>query len=63
MFTSQKTSLKITSQIYESIRRNEIYDNIDLKSIYIKRKHEKTRLNAEFPKIFGVIAEKISFSR
>ena len=39
--------------IYESIRRENLHDNIDLKSIYIKRKHEKTRLNAEFHKIFS----------
>ena len=39
--------------IYESIRREDLHDNIDLKSIYIKRKHGKTRLNAEFRKIFS----------
>lgn len=44
--------------VYESTRREEFDDNVDLKSIYIKRKHEKTRLNAEFHKIFDVIAKK-----
>ena len=44
--------------IYESIRRNDLNDAIDLKSIYIKRKHEKTRLNAEFRKIFSNVVNK-----
>jgi|APSaa5957512535_1039671.scaffolds.fasta_scaffold00674_40 type III restriction enzyme len=44
--------------IYESVRRDDLNDDIDLKSIYIKRKHEKTRLNAEFRKIFSEVANK-----
>ncbi|MBI1663955.1 MAG: DEAD/DEAH box helicase family protein [Nitrosopumilus sp.] len=44
--------------VYESTRRNELNDDIDLKSVYIKRKHEKTRLNTEFHKIFSIIANK-----
>ena len=44
--------------IYESIRRKDLHDDIDLKSIYIKRKHEKTRLNAEFRKIFFKVVSK-----
>ena len=44
--------------IYESRRRNDLNDDIDLKSIYIKRKHEKTRLNAEFHSIFSTVAKK-----
>ena len=44
--------------IYESIRREDLQDDIDLKSIYIKRKHEKTRLNAEFCKIFFNVANR-----
>ncbi len=44
--------------IYESERRNEIYDVINLKSIYIKRKHEKTRLTSKFSEIFLEVARK-----
>ena len=43
---------------YDSERRNDLNDPIDLKSIYIKRKHEKTRLNAKFRKIFSLVANK-----
>ena len=44
--------------IYHSARNNDLNDNVELKSIYIKRKHEKTRLNAEFRKIFSEVANK-----
>lgn len=44
--------------IYESVRRDDLNDDVDLKSIYIKRKHEKTRLNAEFYRIFSEITNK-----
>ena len=44
--------------IYESIRRDDLNDPVDLKSIYIKRQHKKTRLNAEFRKIFSTVANK-----
>ncbi|MEM2159732.1 MAG: DEAD/DEAH box helicase family protein [Candidatus Nitrosotenuis sp.] len=44
--------------IYESARRDEIYANIDLKSVYIKRKHEKTRLTGKFTEIFLEVARK-----
>ena len=37
---------------YESKRNNDLYKKLDLPSIYIKRKHEKTRLTREFNKIF-----------
>ena len=43
--------------IYESMRRNEFYDNVDLKSIYIKRKHEKTRLTGKFSDIFYEVSK------
>ena len=43
--------------IYESSRREELNDDVDLESIYIKRKHEKTRLNAAFRKIFATICD------
>ena len=44
--------------IYESVRRDDLVDDVDLKSIYLKRKHEKTRLNAKFRKIFSDVAAK-----
>ena len=44
--------------IYESIRRNEFNDPVDLESIYIKRQHKKTRLNSDFRKIFSTITNK-----
>ncbi len=44
--------------IYESIRRDDLNDPVDLKSIYIKRQHKKTRLNAEFRKIFSTVTNK-----
>ena len=44
--------------IYGSVKRSDLNDNIELKSIYLRRKHEKTRLNAEFRKIFFEIAKK-----
>ncbi len=43
--------------IYESTRRNETYDNVDLKSVYIKRKHEKTRLTGKFSDILYEVAK------
>ena len=42
--------------IYESVRREDLNDLINLKSIYIKRKHGKTRLTGEFNNIFYNIA-------
>lgn len=43
--------------IYESTRRDKIYDNVDLKSVYVKRKHEKTRLTGRFTDFFNDIAK------
>ena len=43
--------------IYESKRRDDLHDEIDLKSIYIKRKHEKTRLTKRFYDIFYKVAK------
>jgi len=43
--------------IHESIRRDKIYSNIDLKSVYVKRKHEKTRLTSRFTDFFNDIAK------
>ena len=44
--------------IYHSTRNDDLYDKLDLKSIYITRKHEKTRLTKQFNKIFENIADK-----
>jgi type III restriction enzyme len=44
--------------VYESQRNQKNYDLIDLESIHIKRKHEKTRLSGEISKIFQKIAKK-----
>lgn len=46
--------------IYESARRDEIYDEVNLNSIYIKRKHEKTRLTSKFTDIFLEVAAEYS---
>ena len=43
--------------IYESARREDINNVIDLKSIYIKRKHEKNRLTRQFYDLFYKVAE------
>ena len=42
--------------IYESTRREDLNDIIDLKSIYIKRQHEKNRLTRQFSDIFHRLA-------
>ena len=42
--------------IYGSQRNNALYDQLDLASIYVKRKHEKTRLTGEFNRIFARVA-------
>jgi type III restriction enzyme len=44
--------------IYEGKRRNDIYTNIDLNSIYLKRQRERTRLSGQFSKIFMDTAKK-----
>jgi type III restriction enzyme len=44
--------------IYEAKRREDIYKNIDLESVYLKRQREKTRLSGEFSKIYLEIAKK-----
>ena len=43
--------------IYESTRREDLNDRIDLESIYIKRKHEKNRLTGQFLYLFYKVAE------
>ena len=42
--------------IYESKRRNEIYKDTKLNSVYLKRQRERTRISGEFAKIFMDIA-------
>ena len=44
--------------IYESKRRNDIYTRLALKSFYLKRQREKTRLSSKFIDIFLEIAER-----
>jgi len=44
--------------IYEAKRRDDIYTNVDLDSIYLVRQREKTRLSGEFTKIFLDVAQK-----
>ena len=62
-------SIKITEDyakdyitVYESKRRNEVYDNISLNSFYLKRRRERTRLSGEFVKIFADVASKTRIS-
>lgn len=43
--------------IFEARRRDRIYDKIDLKSFYVKRKHEKTRLTSKFTDFFSDAAK------
>ena len=44
--------------IYESKRREDLYTNVDLHSIYLVRQREKTRLSGEFTKIFLDVAQR-----
>lgn len=48
--------------IYESKRKNDIYKNIDLESVYFKRQRERTRLSGQFTRIFLDIAKKYKLS-
>ncbi len=43
--------------VYEAKRNNNIYDEVSLPSIYLKRQRERTRLAGEFVKIFEKIAQ------
>jgi len=49
--------------IYEAKRNEEVYKNISLNSIYLKRQREKTRLSGEFSKIFLDVARKNGLDR
>lgn len=42
--------------IYEAKRDNKIYKDVSLRSFYLKRQRERTRLSGEFVKIFNKIA-------
>ena len=42
--------------VYESKRRDDVYEDVDLPSIYIRRMHEKTRLSSKFTDIFHRVA-------
>ena len=42
--------------VYESKRRSDIYENIALQSVYLKRQRKRTRLSGEFIDIFNEIA-------
>lgn len=42
--------------VYESRRRDDMYEELDLPSIYIRRMHEKTRLSSKFTSIFQRVA-------
>ena len=44
--------------IYDSTRNNTLYNEINLNSIYIRRRHEKTRLNKDFYNIFKHVVNK-----
>jgi type III restriction enzyme len=44
--------------IYEAKRREDIYNTIDLNSIYLIRQREKTRLSGDFTKIFLDVSQK-----
>lgn len=48
--------------VYESVRRASLYDVLDLKSIYIRRKHEKSRLTGQFYDIFLKTAKNYNLS-
>ena len=59
------SDVKITEEIakdyitiYEAKRREELYNNIDLNSVYLVRQREKTRLSGEYTKIFLNVAQK-----
>jgi len=49
--------------VYESKRDNDLYKEISLQSIYLKRQRERTRLSGEFIKIFMDIAEKMKLDK
>ncbi len=49
--------------VYHSERNNNVYKDLNLPSIYFKRRREKTRLSGEFTKIFQKVAKKINLKK
>ena len=45
---------------YESRRDDTLYDGLGLPSVYIRKRHEKTRLGTEFDRIFAEVARRRS---
>lgn len=43
--------------VFESMRDSQLYNEISLPSIYLKRQRERTRLSGDFPKLFMKLAE------
>lgn len=43
--------------VYEAKRKNELYDEVSLHSIFLKRQRERTRLSGEFIKIFSDVSK------
>lgn len=48
--------------VYESKRNNDLYNDVNLESIYITRPHEKTRLTGQFSDIFKNAAKQHNLS-
>lgn len=46
--------------VYESKRKSNLYTNISLKSIHLRRQRERTRLSGEFAKIFMKVASQMN---
>lgn len=49
--------------IYEAKRNNAEYKNISIKSIYLKRQRERTRLSGDFVKIFLKVAKELDLKK
>ena len=49
--------------VYESKRDNNLYKEISLPSIYLKRQRERTRLSGEFPKLFMSVADESDLTK
>ena len=49
--------------VYESRRRDDVYKNIKLKSVHLKRQRERTRLSGEFKTIFMKTAQEINLEK
>jgi type III restriction enzyme len=48
--------------IYEGKRDNKIYTDVELPSVYLRRRRERTRLAGEFTQIFGEVAKQMKLS-